>query len=257
MEKFPTGQIEEEHENPLNLNERELAEGSLKTERGVEEYKCLLQLLDEDLEGKKILDIGSGPSHKFGTEAEKKYKDTKVVSLDYSFDQSKLEYQDDFDHSPRGKLKIDDKSPGNTRGEMLVKGFFTRLPFKIGSFDLVVSSAAIPLYLSKEEEISKAIEEVIRVLKEGGKARLGPVSHVEVVDTDYRKNINETHRQRTMLEGEGKKLLDSVMKKFKNKAWFRILQAVEKNPLSPYSKVISPPVLEIIKKKQGVFSRFK
>lgn len=44
-------------------------------------------------------------------------------------------------------------------------GLFTKLPFKDESFDTVVSSAAMPLYLNNKEQIREAFKEVIRILK--------------------------------------------------------------------------------------------
>jgi len=238
--------MEENIKHPLDLNEKESAEGSLKTERGLLYYKNFLQLSDSDLERKEILDLGSGPTHKFANEAEKNYKDTRVISFDYSFDKSTLEDSGDIFGFPRSELKRVLSPDGNTN-KSRVEGIFTELPFKDESFDLVVSSAAMPLYLTKPDQISMAFKEVIRVLRENGKAHLGPITYSDIVDDDFNKNIDETHRKHTTEESE--QLFREILSKFKKEIRFNILPPIEKNSLSSYSRTISPSVLVITKKK--------
>lgn len=245
MEMFSFN-IEKDIKSSLDLDEKESAKRSLKTERGLLHYKNFLQLSDSDIEGKKILDLGSGPTHKFANEAEKNYKNTKVISFDYSFDNSNLEDSDDAIRFPSAELKRVSSSDNNV-DKLRIEGMFTELPFKDESFDLVVSSAAMPLYLTKPDQIYMAFKEVIRVLKEGGKARLGPITYSDIVDSDFSKNIDETHRKHTREESE--QLFGKILDKFKKEIQFDILAPIEKNSLSEYSRTISPSVLVITKRK--------
>jgi len=253
MEMFSLNK-EKNIKQSFDLSEKESAEGSLKTESGVSCYKRFLQLSDADLEGKEILDLGSGPINKFANEVERNYKNTKVVSFDYSFDSSKLEERDDVFHSPRTELRRD-VPPDEEINKKRIEGIFTALPFKDESFDLVVSSAAMPLYLTKPDQIFKAFKEVVRVLKENGKAHLGPITYTDIIDDDFNKNINETHRKHTIEESE--QLFRKILNEFKKEIQFDILLPIEKNPLSEHSKIISPSVLVITKnKKKSFYKKF-
>ena len=57
-----------------------------------------------------------------------------------------------------------------------------KLPFKNESFDFVVSILAIPFYINSLPEFKTIIEEIERVLKENGEARLWPLSKAEGPD---------------------------------------------------------------------------
>ncbi|MDO8469465.1 MAG: class I SAM-dependent methyltransferase [bacterium] len=236
------------NKEPIKLSEHESAEGSLKTEGGLSYYEQQLQLTDEDFAGKKVLDLGSGPSALFAKEAGEKIPGIKVTSFDLSFDESKLEERGDIFNSPRielrtGKSKSVKKLESGTEK---VTGLFTQLPFDGESFDIVVSSGAMPLYLTDPEKIQEAFGEVIRVLRDGGKAHLGPVTYTDIVDTDFTKSIAETHQKHSC--EESKKIFEAILGKFQKKIRFEFLPPIEKYPGTEFSRIISPEVLVIRKK---------
>jgi ubiquinone/menaquinone biosynthesis C-methylase UbiE len=113
-----------------------------------------LRLTSEDFQ-KKILDVGAG-SAQFAKWA----KDHGVSSEIYSIEPEE------------GRLMEREKG---------VIGVAEKLPFADESFDLLVSTAAIPnVYIGEDEHILKAkvtgaFSEIVRVLKSGGEARLARV----------------------------------------------------------------------------------
>jgi len=157
--------MSEKFSNKEETTETQSAELALASERGLSEYTKELRLPVDALIDKKILDLGSGPTVKFAQEVQKNFPGTKVVSLDYSFEERE---RSDFSYFPTEETR-----KGAEKVEK-ISGLFTALPFKNETFDTVVSSAAMPLYLTSLEQIEKAFEEVIRVLKKGGKAYIGP-----------------------------------------------------------------------------------
>ena len=176
---------------------------SFKTNRSLEEYERDLQLKESDLDNKRVLDLGSGPRARFAKEVEEKYPGTKVVSLDYSFEEPPPE-------DPRYLLKGDENF--SDRNVDKVVGFATTLPFADSSFDTIVSSGAIPFYLLQPEQIEKVFKEIIRVLKVGGKGYFHPVK--------YTKHIEESRpgefvRREQYGYEETKKMLENIFKKFK------------------------------------------
>ncbi len=60
------------------------------------------------------------------------------------------------------------------------------LPFKDGTVDIVVASSSCPLYSESQQEVEDFFNEVVRVLKSSGQARISPVSNLH--DTMREKN---------------------------------------------------------------------
>lgn len=212
--------MKENFEKAKEVPELESAELSLKTNRGLYEYKILLRITDEDLRGKTILDLGSGQQQKFATEVRERL-DARVFSLD-----------------------VDLKDPGKKPAGVI--GLFSKLPFVDGSFDLVVSVAAMPLYLHSKSEMENAFQEVVRVLRRGGKAILGPVAYTEVVSRDKNKGMAETHRKYSY--PETKEVLEEVLGNIQGIS-FKFLPEVYHEPRHPVSgrPRREPPVLTLSK----------
>lgn len=104
----------------------------------------------EDLQGKKILDIGAGPAEIAQVAAK---KGIKVFSLD---------------------INRPEDSVGDT--EYIIADVH-HLPLVRESFDLVMAHAAPPALISGgKEEAKKVFYEVARVLKSGGEFRWGPAT---------------------------------------------------------------------------------
>ena len=202
-------------EGSKELSELEIASLSLTKDRDLAEYEKCLHFTDQDIEGKRVLDLGSGPNVTFAKEVSVKLPGTKVVSLDF-----------DFNRARRSEFGLE-----NTRGDreesthdlQREEGLFTKLPFRSGSFDVVVSFGAMPLYLDTPDRIREGFQEVVRVLKSGGKAFIGPITYSEVIDTDPSKTIWETHRKHSFEESE--KLFKKILKKMKRRVKFEFVPA--------------------------------
>ena len=124
-----------------------------EAERKLERAEFILRRLGlgwGDLEGKKILDIGAD-SAELAQAA--KDKGISVVSMD-----------------------INSEDAGKASKEtMYVQGSALRLPFNDESFEMVIAHAAPPALLVKsKEDLATIIDEIKRVLKEGGELRFGP-----------------------------------------------------------------------------------
>lgn len=119
------------------------------------DYLDDLKLFPEDFD-KKILDVGSGAGH-FAKWASEHGVSNNIVSID--------------------KYNADPLTPNPVRGEA------EKLPFKDGSFELIISHASMPMLLYFEEDTQKAIKEALseflRVLKTDGEIRLAPVAKWE------------------------------------------------------------------------------
>lgn len=168
------------------IPERESADLSLKTNRNLYQYKVLLRLSDRELENQTILDLGSGSKLYFAQQVEESIPGAKVVSLDA-----------DLTREEGGDLKTE-------------KGLFTKLPFPDQSFSMVVSVGAMPLYLHNREQIREAFLEVVRVLKKGGRGIFEPVTYTDIVNTDPKKEVHETHEQHTY--EEAKEMIEGILK---------------------------------------------
>ena len=79
----------------------------------------------------------------------------------------------------------------------------------------------MPLYLTTPEQITQAFKEVVRVLKKGGRAYIGPVTYTDIIDTDPKKIIQETHMKHPY--EESKALFENILEKFKDKIDFEVL----------------------------------
>lgn len=132
--------------------------------RDLEDYLHFLNLKENDLVGKKILDIGSGAAI-FAKEA--KQKGIEVTAIDPMYSDSEgREYfntvwvKENF--RPRG-----------------IAGVNQELPFKNEKFDTVICMFSSFHYAQSEEDIQRNLTESLRVLRDNGTLYICPVDRDE------------------------------------------------------------------------------
>lgn len=123
-----------------------------------------LNLRLEDFEGKRVLDIGSGPSM-VATMLRSEGSNASVASVE---------------PSPKRTSK-DNELTGR------VRGVAQQLPIRSGSIDLAISFAAPPVNQRNQEVALSELNEIERVLSPNGEARIGPTNLRFVVE----KILNE------------------------------------------------------------------
>lgn len=126
-----------------------------------------LGLSPAELQDKDILDVGAG-SGDFARACEKLGLRAKITSLDPL--DPRL-----FSKSRTSKTSLESE-------KKIVMGMGESLPFKTESFDLVISSAAVPILIfpKTKENIGRAIKEMIRVVRPGGEVRFCPAAVYQV-----------------------------------------------------------------------------
>lgn len=146
------------------------------TDRDLMTYCKYFHLKPEDLEGKKILDIGSGKQERFSKEAS--LYNAAVVSLNPALQEKGV--REDV------KADILNKDTLLEWRKKSVGGIAQELPFKDKSFDILTSLYAVPYYIDSHKGKLGAIKEMVRVLKEGGTIYIGP----QVIENE--QNITES-----------------------------------------------------------------
>ncbi len=131
--------------------------------RGLEEYEGILGFNRKDLDGKTVLDLGSGQLERLSKELKQQGINANVVSLnpDYALKKYRqiIKRQEDWQRKS-------------------VAGVGQALPFNDESFNYIVGLESVTLYEDALHEpvAAKAwAKEVARVLKPGGIARLGDI----------------------------------------------------------------------------------
>ncbi len=147
----------------------------LVTERGIFQYSMVLGLDIGSLQGKDILDIGAGAGL-FERECSK--LGINVISLDPAYSLS----ADPESNSPYGNLDIGKYLMVRRNRDNKITGVNEALPFRDGSFDVVLSTFSSYFYLidnyllERQDDVFRLFtEEVVRVLRPGGEARIGQI----------------------------------------------------------------------------------
>ena len=154
-----------------------LASGS--SNMGLETYLNTLGITEQDLKG-LVLDLGSGNMERFSREASQIGK--VVVSLNPKLVGSNVVSEakegEGFENGWFSDY-IESNVPWQRRS---VAAIAQRLPFGNETFDTIVSTAAVPGYLARDD-YHAAVDEIVRILKPGGKAYFGPI--YEKPDRDF------------------------------------------------------------------------
>jgi SAM-dependent methyltransferase len=208
-------------------NERETFEG----------YLSRLGLTETDLVGKKTLDIGAAEEY-FASYALKNGISDQIYSVKPGYDSyadkeiKKLIWPESIKQSVEGKT---------------VRAIAQSLPFQEGSFELIVNKGAMPGKdkefhggLTMEQDINASYDEIVRVLKDGGQARLSPFDpneDDEVFDAWAKATKKKLEELSAMSD------IDVIMEKIADDdESFRII--LRKNKLS------RDPVDELLEKKR-------
>ena len=137
---------------------RQSAEDSEVPGRTIDEYEQVLEIpITKEFVGKTVLDLGSGETGQLAKAAAKREIDVYSLSGAWGSEKYRKILKEGFSKNA-------------------VAGLAQELPFKSDTFDSVLSSWAIPMYLEKNKrEYEASFREIARVLKPGGKAYLAPI----------------------------------------------------------------------------------
>ena len=144
--------------------------------RSAEEYFKDLDISVEFLEGKKILDIGSG-LNQFAFDLKK--HDLDIVSIDAFYALTPKQREEVFEELTPENFKIlkkdIDRIAGPRKDSKLVGGKAESLPFSDEAFDIVLAEFSLPNHAESFVQIRDFLFEVARVLKSKGEARIYPM----------------------------------------------------------------------------------
>lgn len=139
------------------------------TERSWSQEAHLLKMTEKDWTNKSILSLGSG---KKNDDPNRVFSGAVVTALDPSFFTGTKEEYEKLPELVKKSLVI--RRDENTATNK-IKGLAQELPFKDESFDLIISTFSVPMYIP-DKETQKVFEEMLRVCKIGGEIRLYPFS---------------------------------------------------------------------------------
>jgi len=168
-------------------------------ERDLEDYEGYLGFKREDLNGKTVLDIGSGESELFSRQLKESGINAQVVSLN----------PDLISDSYRQEIK-----KINDWQKKAVAGIGQELPFKNKSFDNVLALYSVAVFSSPSinpEAAEHWMNEIVRVLKPGGEARIGGLladKKEEIFNGPYKNLIKMLQSRRITVEVEKVKSKD-------------------------------------------------
>lgn len=132
-----------------------------------------------------LLNIGSSDAAIFERQAAIRYPNLKIFSVDPNLVDS--EYRADFPHGKAYELPL---SAHEFSAQVIaLPALAQHLPFRDGAFDIVISHAAIPIYLPNHEAYGDALSNIHRVLKPSGYAYLAPM------DSETARYTDETCQQ--------------------------------------------------------------
>lgn len=170
--------------------QNEVAMSAMMTERTISYYQEHLHFTDAEIEKwSRILEIGSGAMQSFARYVTGKFHST-VISID---PQMAMPIREDLARFSDSEVKKDRLYGRLYPVENTHAGIAQHLPSAVeaGSIDSVIACQSVPLYLQSEDDISQFLNEILRVLKSGGEARIYPV--FEGWKKDYiEKLINQT-----------------------------------------------------------------
>ena len=146
------------------------------TRRSSEKYFKDLDISPEFLEGKKILDIGSG-LNQFAHDLKKYNFDLVSIDAFYTLTPKQREKvfeeltPDNFDILKKDLDRITKKK----KDSKLVGGRAESLPFVDEAFDIVLAEFSLPNHAESFDQVRDFFVEVTRVLRSKGEARIYPM----------------------------------------------------------------------------------
>jgi|GEM_PF-3766759 len=161
------------------VQERRLDGGSADApqanERNSADYEYFLGVRLDELKDQRVLNIGTGKSGIFEREAVKKGAEVIALSPNFAYSgftghEMRKAYELPVHRKVLRLLGMKTKSP------CLVAGVAEDLPLDDGSIDMVVALYSVPLYST---DTVKTFQEISRVLADGGKAVLYPISETK------------------------------------------------------------------------------
>lgn len=126
--------------------------------RDLAQYERELMFRREDLAGKEILDLGTGPELRLSEGLKRAGIEAHVVSLSPDFSEQQ--------HRDRARSSAPDND--------IVAGLGQRLPFRDGSFDVILAGYVVQ-HLRNDKQLNDLILESARTLKSEGRAIIGPM----------------------------------------------------------------------------------
>lgn len=129
-------------------------------------YEETLGFNRKELQGLTVLDLGSGATEKFSRELKQAGIEVNVISLNPDYTQKHAR------DMAREKSDWQGKS---------VAAIAQELPFKNQSFDRVLGMNSVTLYSNprqNSEATRRWLNEIVRVLKPGGEAKVGPIMFI-------------------------------------------------------------------------------
>ena len=155
--------------------------------REAAEYIKQLNIRPEDLEGKRVLDLGAGRDLNFARNLPEEGIHAEVVSLSPAFS---------FLHPYIAR-------DGAEAGKLAVAGMAEELPFKENTFDTVVMFY-VTLHIDTDERMAASLNEAVRVLKPEGVVYIGPLISVgnRPSGIDRNKRWLEEDKVKAILNGK-------------------------------------------------------
>jgi SAM-dependent methyltransferase len=143
---------------------------------GLNDYLNDLDLTEADLANKTIVDIGIGRQNKFAKEVRE--KGIKAIIIGVSPDLENDTTRKIIDQADPARVKPNFEKDKDTVPEnLLIAAVGQMLPLQDESADLILALYSLSYYnmdVGSPEQASAWIEEVGRVLKKGGEARIAP-----------------------------------------------------------------------------------
>jgi ubiquinone/menaquinone biosynthesis C-methylase UbiE len=128
-----------------------------KEGRGLEEYEKSLGFRRDEIIGKVVLDLGSGPTERLSREMKEHNLGATVISLN-------PDYKDQDFRAPAVENSAWQKASVAALGQAL--------PFADSSFDEVLALYSVSHYVDHMDDV---LREIYRVLKPDGVARIAPI----------------------------------------------------------------------------------
>lgn len=169
-----------------------LSTAEAESSHGLLRYETELGFNRKELEGKTVLDLGSGAVENFSRELKKSGIKSNVISLnpDYLF----KEVREMAINKPDWQKKS-------------VAAVAQELPFQDNSFDFVLALNSISLYANprqNKEATRLWLNEIKRVLKSGGKAIISPLRFCPIPEekepTEYSSFIKDLRKAGYIVE---------------------------------------------------------